>query len=153
MEIGAGIAAVEESDDRQRPSYALHAGFHPFYYSRLFYYGRDFGPVEERTTLISFNRRLGLFRSNYLKAGIGGAILSERTTISYNKEEDKPFEKDENKFNAGLYTGIYWEMSLNKPYYLSAGWEAAIFPAGLNGGLLLATGRKQFLSLIVGMSL
>ena len=60
------------------------------------------------------------------------------------------FNQTDQKFNLGLYLGVSWKNTFWKHWYVNVSCDSAIFPAGLVGGLLLATGRKQLISVAMG---
>lgn len=153
-EASVGFAAVEEGDERIRPGLALHLGWSEFYTSRLHYYGREFGPVREQTWLVSFNRRWGIFKSNTTTASIGLAAMDEHIRIHYAAAEDAAFNEDEHNYNAGLAFGVAWSLPKSAaPLNLSVSWDSYLFPAGLNGLIFLSTGRKQTISVTMGVML
>ncbi len=154
VELGVGAAAVEEGDDRLRPAVLVHAGFTPEIAARGYLYGRTYGPVKETTMLATVSRRWGLFKSNSLNASLGVALMDEQTKLAFSDPAEAVADKTENSYNAGLAFGISWSLPKGSgPLYFSASWDAALFPAGLEGMIFLSTGRKQTLSLIMGMTI
>lgn len=152
FEVGAGLTAVEEGDDRIRPGVGLHVGFNDFYAGRIYYYGREYGPVKEQTFLASFMRRWSVFKSNTVTAGFGGVLMDERTALTFDGE-DTALNETENNYNLGAAMGIAWSLPKSSgPLYASVAWDAHIFPAGI-GGIFLSTGRKQTITLIIGTSI
>ena len=153
-EASVGFAAIEEGDDRIRPGLTFHFGLAPLYYSRLHLWGRDHGPIEERAYLLSGGRRFSLFDSDLLQAQVGATLMYQGVVVNYDsRQETAADERSEGDFNIGpaLGIGVVWPDV--DPLYLAVHWEGHLFPAGLDGGILLATGRKQVLSLTVGMTL
>lgn len=152
-ELAAGMAAVEEGDDRLRPAVTLHGAINELYAFRLYYYGREFGPVREDTIIISGHRRFALFNTDIIKAQIGVVLMDEATKISYDKSADKENNEEEHNGNLGAAAGISISLpAMMRPVYAHFSWDSHVFPAGL-GGILLSTGRKQTLSLVAGMVL
>lgn len=152
FELGAGFAAVEEGDDRVRPGMSLHVGVNEFYASRLYYYGREFGPVREETYIASFVRRWGVFKSNAVTANFGFALMDERTQLEFEGTDASENDSEDN-YNVGAAMGIAWSLPKGTgPLYASVSWDSHVFLAG-TGGLLLSTGRKQTISLILGMAI
>ncbi len=155
---GLGLAVAEEGDDQFRPAALLHLGWSPFYYSRVFYYGRTFGPITEQTYLASFSRRFGLFKSSGFEGAVGGCFLSE--TITMRSTDDSPntsttvtkasVDEREQNYNVGMTFGVFWIPSGFAPFYLNVGWESHVFLAG-SAGLFLSTGRKQMVSVTTGL--
>lgn len=153
LELAAGMAAVEEGDDRLRPAVALHAAINDFYAFRMYYYGREFGPIREDTIIISGHRRFSLFSTNIIKAQMGIVLMDEATKISYDKSADKEKNEEEHNANIGGAAGISISLPASAgPFYGHFSWDSHVFPAGL-GGILLSTGRKQTLSIVAGMTL
>lgn len=151
FEVAAGLAAVEEGDDRLRPAFALHAALNDFYAARMYYYGREFGPISEETVIISAHRRFSLFHTNIIKAQMGVVLMDEVTKVSYSASADKDNNEEEHNANLGGAAGISIALPENlRPFYAHFSWDSHVFPAGL-GGILLSTGRKQTLSLVAGM--
>lgn len=155
LELGIGTATVEEGDDRLRPAALIHAGFTPEIAGRAYVYGRNYGPVRETTIITTVARRWSLFKSNTLTAACGLALMDEQTKLSFSDPADKAAnDKTENSYNAGLTYGIAWSLPKGSgPFYFSASWDSAIFPAGLQGMIFLSTGRKQTLSIIMGATI
>lgn len=153
FDLGAGIAAAEEGDGRFRPATTLAYSPNQAYDGKFFYYGRTFGPVSESTGLLTVNQRAYPFGNPAIAIDLGIAILNETTKVVFNDEAYKDQSISESRWNGGLFTGFYWRIGTKSPFFVDFGWEAGIFPAGASGGLFLATGRKQFFSAQVGISL
>jgi hypothetical protein len=126
----------------------VHASPSPFYASRIYYYGRDHGPVQERTYLMSIDRRWGIQRSKYLEASLGVAMMNEKIDIDFEESDD--FDLSEDNYNLGAHFGLSSSIPFPGPLHMSASWDSHLFPAGPNGGLFLATGRKMTISLMMG---
>jgi hypothetical protein len=154
FEAAAGFTAVEEGDDRIRPGAALHVGINDAVTSRLYFYGRENGPVREETYLASVNRRWSLFKSDSVTANIGLAVMNERIKLDFDKAEDEAFNEDESNYNAGLAFGVAWSLPKTAgPLYMTVAWDSHLFPAGLNGLVFLSTGRKQTITVAMGVAL
>ncbi len=150
IELAAGLSAVEEGDDRLRPAVSLHGAINESYAFRMYYYGREFGPIKEDTVIISAHRRFSLFGKDFIKANLGIALMDEFTKISYSKTEDKSRDEEEHNTNIGGAAGIAISLPPSlAPFYAHLSWDSHIFPAGV-GGLLLSTGRKQTISIVAG---
>ena len=150
VELAAGLSAVEEGDDRLRPAVSLHGAINESYALRMYYYGREFGPIREDTVIISGHRRFSLFGKEYIKAQLGVALMDEMTKISYSKAEDKSRNEEEHNTNIGGAVGISVSLPPSlAPFYAHISWDSHIFPAGV-GGILLSTGRKQTISIVAG---
>ncbi len=88
-----------------------------------------------------------------LSGRVGIAPLLEKTSLSFDKEADQTFNRDEKEWDFGVLFGIFWEYPSSNLVKLRLGWDAALYPAGINGGVLLATGRKNLLSISVGLAI
>ena len=152
LELGLGLSAIEEGDDRLRPGVMLHTGYKRWM-GRFFYYGRKFGPVTERTYLLSATRKFDLYRMfgiNFLRAGIGAAIMDESIEISF--AGDSKNSDSEHNFNLGFNFGIYGNIPIPGPVFVRLSMETHLFLAG-QAGILLANGRKQMITLASGIRL
>jgi len=140
---GAGLISLEEGDDRHRPGVMVSMGYGAWE-SRFFYVARSFGPVLERSSLLTVAGLYPLPVSRYVQALTGMAVLNESTDITYTIS-DANFDKSDSRYNVGLLLGLRATAELTKTVFFQLGWDAAIFPAGIAGGLFLSTGRKQIL--------
>lgn len=144
---------MEEGDDRIRPAAALHLGLNEDFSGNAYYYGREFGPVKEETILLNFVKSWQVFKSQFLSAHFGPCVMDEKTSIHF-ESADSEEDRAEDNLNAGAVYGIAWSLPKNQgPLYLAVSWDSHIFAAGINGGLLLSSGRKQAISLVGGMKL
>lgn len=148
FELGAGLAGVEEGDDRYRPASLFHLGFNDSVFARAYMYGRKHGPFTERTSLLSLNRRFPLFanKSN-VTAAVGAAALLEQSAYKAQTDEEKNEHKDQ--YNAGVSFGCAYTLPLTHAY-ISFSWDAHLYLAG-SAGVFLATGRKHTLGTIIGL--
>lgn len=151
-ELSVGMSAMEEGDDRQRLGTSFSLELSNSYYSKIFYFQRNFGPVSEKLGLISISKKFKLFNSRYLSAGVGANVLVEDQSITYTKAVDQAYNLSETQYNLGAFTGIYFKHAITSKYSYGVSWESALYPAGL-GGILLSTARKQFISLDIGVRL
>lgn len=142
-----GLAALEEGDDRQRPALALQAGLGEFYSVNGYYWGRDFGPFRERSYLLGGLRKFSIFPKVGISGAFGVGLLYETLELNFG---DAPQDNDEEaNFNLGGAIRFGWEHDFG-PTFLLVHWDSYVFPAGLNGGLFLSTGRKQLLKAGIG---
>jgi hypothetical protein len=148
-DFATGVSMIEEGDDRPRVGGLLHVGIQDIYRARLHFYGRDVGPVKERTYLLSGVRHITPFKSTMLKAAIGLAVMNERISLAY--PTDSSLNVNEDNLNVGGVFGLSLHVPKG-PLYFSVDWDAHVFPAGA-AGILLATGRKQTISIAMGVSL
>jgi hypothetical protein len=166
FDLGLGFAAVEAGDDRTRPAAALHVGIDDFWVGRAYWYGQEYGPVRETTTIVSAARQWGIFRSDSLVASFGVSVMDDRTEISFEDDEDSgggstatagssevPEDVREDNWNLGAAIGVAWRLppKVAGPLFLEAAWDSHVFPAG-SAAIFLASGRRQALSLTMGVS-
>lgn len=149
FKFGAGFSAIEEGDDRFRGAFMLHMAPNDFYFGRFYLYGRDHGPVKERTYLVNVSRRMQLDLFLPLTASVGLSLLKEDTKVSFSGANSLYDEHDE-QYNFGASYGVYWTLDSN-PLYFSIGWESHLFPAG-QAAIFLVTARKHALNLALGTS-
>lgn len=158
FELAAGFAVVEEGDDRIRPGVSLHAAFNDFYMTRAYYYGREFGPVREETLLVSASRRFGILKNNLIVANLGACVMNERIALKFDATDATQTgvgrNRAEDNYNVGGVFGVALTLPKNtSPVYTSLTWDSHVFPAGLNGGLFLSSGRKQTIAIQLGVAL
>lgn len=143
LDIGSGIVAVEDGDDRLRPAAVLHAASTAGFISRFYLYGRDYGPVSERNMILSLGKRFDLSSKTW-QAHFGFAALSDTTTVKY---VDSPDDSTSyTSYNAGMGFGIHWNFIDLKAFQMKATWDSHVFPAGY-GFIFLANARKSTLGL------
>ncbi len=153
LEIQFGMAALEEGDDRYRAGGLLHVAWNP-YAARYYFFEYDFGPVANGLHLLELTRSFVLPGFQALFGRVGVAAALDHTRIHYDSSSDADFNRNEYEWNGGLVFGVYWSPDTRGgPLRFQFAWDSAVFPAGVNGGILLATGRKHTLSLSAGMSL
>lgn len=151
IEIGVGLATLEEGDDRLRGALAFQLGWNKIYASRLYFASREMGPIKDQTLILAGMRRWSIFKSPYLRAEVGPVLMNESYQITYDKESDENFDRQENNFNIGGLVGLSLSLPSNRLLFELA-WQSHIFPAGI-AGLFLASGRKQDISMILGIKL
>ena len=150
IEVGAGPVAIDEGDDRLRPGAMAHIGFGNNLFGRFHGYGRKFGPVMERTWMLSLQKGFPMFGVNWIQMTLGGTLMDEYTELKY---ADGEGNTSAHSYNLGFVGGVHFPILAVSPIYLELGWDSHLFLAGPNGGLLLATGRKQIFSLGLGVRL
>lgn len=143
IEVGSGLEAIEDGDDRMRPAALLHVGTTGGLVSRFYLYGRNYGPVQERNYLLSVDKRFDIGGKNW-QGLIGIAGLCDTTTLKYDDhpEDNMSFSST----NVGMAFGLHWNIWELKKFQLKATWDAHIFPAG-SGFIFLANARKSGLGL------
>lgn len=150
IEMEAGVGALEEGDDRGRGAAIVHLGFNGDWVGRFYLWGRNYGPVNETSGIISFSKQTSVFGSKALSASIGGSAMAEQTVLSY---KDAPGENsDYTSTNVGLALGLRYKIISGKTFSLSASWDSHIFAAS-EAVILLVTGRKQIIGLTAGVAL
>jgi hypothetical protein len=149
MDVRLGMAAIEGGDDRFQPAAGVGVTAPSGILGSGWIYGRDYGPVKERSYLLSGAQPLNLFGTEKVTLMFGVSVLVERTTVDGAPGESGSVDSSTNVGGLfGLRTAIYsW-----KKFAADATWESHIYPAG-SQILLLVTGRKQVISLNVGVQL
>lgn len=150
FEIGAGPAVIEEGDDRFRPGAMAHIGFGHNVFGRFYGYGRKFGPVTERTWMVSLQKGFPMFGVSWIHLTLGATIMDEYTELKYSDGEGNT---SSHSYNLGFIGGVHFPIPAVSPIYFELGWDSHLFLAGPNGGLFLATGRKQAFSVGLGVRL
>lgn len=142
LDLGTGLTAMEDGDDRLRPAGVVHFANGRFI-SRFYVYGRDYGPIQERNFLLSLSKRFDV-GSKSLQGIVGIAGLSDTTTIHF---KDHPEDNmSYSSTNGGMAFGLHWTFLDTKRFQLKATWDAHVFPAG-SGFIFLANARKSGLGL------
>lgn len=157
-EVAAGAAAIEEGDDRMRPGASLHLGVDGDYGAHVYYWGREFGPVKETSYLLGIVKRVPVIGSKLFHAKFGLAALNERTAFAFDAADTAGLDSDrsqpENNYNLGAALGMAINLKIGSgPLFFSVAWDSHIFAAGLSGAIFLSSGRKQALTLLMGLSL
>ncbi len=143
FELGTGLAGIEDGDDRIRPAAVLHGAAQNGYGSRLYVYGRDYGPVRERNFVLSMSKRFDIASKTW-QGILGIAGLADMTSIDFpeNPEDNMTYTST----NIGMVFGIHWNLYESKRIQLKATWDGHVFPAG-TGFIFLANARKSALGL------
>lgn len=146
-DIGTGIVAVEDGDDRLRPAAVIHFATAGGFYTRGYAYGRDYGPVRERDYILSMGKRFDLSGKTW-QGLVGAAVLSDTTELRYNDypEENTRFTST----NFGMAFGLHWTFIDTKALQVRATWDSHVFPAGA-AIVYLANARKSTLGLTAGI--
>jgi hypothetical protein len=139
------LGAVEEGDERYRPEWIARSLINRSLYTELHYYGRIQGRVRQSTQMLTFAYNYPMLGSKYIAARAGVALSRDEAVIR-SSDPDVPTRRNE-AYNFGAYFGL-GVMSTTKIAF-SFDWNNAQFLAG-SAGILLATARKQSLSLGVG---
>lgn len=152
LAVGAGI--VEQGDDRLEPAAAAILAVSESLALTAEAWGRSYGPVTQSTIMGSAVRSFAVGKSGLLSAHLGGTLMDEATTIKYSNPAYSGLNERKDAINLGANFGV----SLNLPKSLSPlhgelSWDSHVFAAGGQGGLFLASGRKQVIAVLVGMHL
>lgn len=152
--VEAGVSAIEEGDDRYRGGLHVALGLGA-YSADMYYFSLKFGKVKTTTQVFALSRSFQIPGIEFmaLSGRVGLAPLLETTNLNFDSEADQFFNRDEHQWNFGVLFGVFWEYPNSSLVRLRLAWDAALYPAGINGGILLATGRKHLLSLSVGLAL
>jgi len=151
LEFAAGLGALEEGDDRPRSSIVAQVGWNKIYVGRLYFAQRKMGPVTDQTIILAGIRRWTMFKVPYLRADVGPVIMNESFQIDFASEGDQAFNRNEDNFNIGALVGLTFNLPSNRLLF-EFSWNSHLFPAGI-AGLFLASGRKQTLSLTLGVKI
>lgn len=146
-DLGTGVVAVEDGDDRFRPAAVLHFAAANGFITRAYAYGRDYGPVRERDFILSLGKRFDLSNKTW-QAHVSAALMSDTTELRYSEhpEDNASFTST----NVGMAFGIHWLFIDNKALQVRATWDSHVFPAGA-AIIYLANARKSTLGLTVGI--
>ncbi|WP_218110199.1 hypothetical protein [Oligoflexus tunisiensis] len=139
------VGAIEEGDERYRPEWIARSLINGRIYTELHYYGRIQGRVRQATQMLTFAYNYPMLKSKYIAARVGLALSRDEAVIR-SADPELPTRSHE-AYNFGAYFGL-GVMSTSK-LAISLDWNNAQFFAG-SSGILLATARKQSLSLGVG---
>ena len=149
LELAAGGGLVEQGDDVVRPAAKIHLGFTDHVFMEAVVFGRTFGPVTERSTLLGLAGRAALFGGTGLLGRFGLTVLDEYTAIERTDPDRAVLA--EHSYNAGLLLGVSRSFHPG-PLRIDLAWDSRLYPAGVSS-LLLVTGRKQVISLTLGADL
>lgn len=142
----AGLGVVDQGDDVSRPAWSL-GGRTTDYFGSYHLYGRSFGKVTERQQIIAAGFNHSWFGPWPVQARTGLAILHEATKITL-----ATGAKQEANFALGLALGVGWQQAFG-PFVVAASWDSYLYPPGIAGAILLASGRKHIINLMVGIPL
>lgn len=147
-DVGTGLVAVEDGDDRLRPAAVLHFASAGGFISRAYAYGRDYGPVRERNYILSMGKRFDIASKTW-QGHVSAAMMSDTTELHYpdNPEDNTSFTST----NVGMAFGIHWLFIDSKVMQVRATWDSHVFPAGA-AFIYLATARKSTLGLTAGIA-
>ena len=149
IQLVPSIAAVDESDDILKPGIGLKSYFNGFGVN-IWGWGRDYGPVQQRSMLLTLGKYWSPYSFKSLTFGGGISVLSETTRLIYKDAQEENHE--DTFYNGGGFLGLRYSYNPSK-VVIDASWESGVFPAGIGGGLFLATGRKQIVSIGLGAML
>jgi len=147
--------AVEEGDNRFRPTAGIEFMAPSGLLGTIMAYGRQFGPVTEQTVILSGGQPLDLFGGKTFQGIVGISVVSETTTIkataNATSNTTNAAQRDQST-NIGALFGIRGQIYSIKGITFAGSWESHVYPPGFSV-IALSTGRKQLLTLNVGVSL
>jgi hypothetical protein len=146
-DILAGIGSVDQGDDVRRPGAIFEVGINPSIFAGGFFFGRNFGPVKESAIVLNLGIKRRLFGNLPIKGRAGISLLDESTKISHSE-----FSRVEHNYNPGIILGAGYSRQFGRTL-IQFVWDSHLYPAGINGAILLATGRKQIVALLIGVAL
>jgi hypothetical protein len=80
-----------------------------------------------------------------LYASVGAAILADQTSVDYGDATEGNDSSTE--FNVGAVFLLEYRYPLAGGLVTHINWQSHVFPAGLQGGIFLSSGRRQTLTL------
>ena len=146
--LSMALGAIEEGDERYRPEWIGRCLIKNTTLVELHYYGRSQGRVRQSTLMLTTTYNYPLLASKLFSARIGGALSRDQTVIRSSDPDVATLSRD--AYNLGPYLGL--GMKLGGKIVGTLDWNNAQFLAG-SAGILLATARKQSISLGVGWTL
>ena len=149
VEVRLAGGAVEEGDNRFRPTAGIEFIAPSGLLGTIMTFGRKFGPVTEQTVILSGGQPLDLLGGKTLQGIVGISVVHETTTIKANTTDAA--QRDQSTNVGGLF-GIRGQIYSIKGITFAGSWESHIYPPGFSV-IALSTGRKQLLTLNVGVSL
>jgi hypothetical protein len=155
--LSVGLMAVEEGGDIFRPG--ATAVLRPWdgAFVDLSLWGREFGKVVERSGLIAAGGEAKVKGILFIR--FGGSILAESTTVKEAKATDESLSDSgksdftETSYAPGFMVGSSLKILNSGPLQVEAQWNSHVYPAGFDGGLLLAHGRRQTFTILGGIDL
>ena len=150
-ELAAGFGGGENGDDRFFPAAVGHAALHESFFGRIYVHGQRSGIASNRSVLASVNYRatLPFEATKRFTANVGVAYLADTTRIA---GTSKTSSLQSTSHNGGLALGVTFRVLTFSSWFVAADWQAHVFPAGW-ATIYLATGKRQFFSLITGVEL
>lgn len=146
---------MEEGDNRFRPTAGIEFMAPSGLLGTIMAYGRQFGPVTEQTVILSGGQPLDLFGGKTFQGIVGISVVSETTTIkataNATSNTTNAAQRDQST-NIGALFGIRGQIYSIKGITFAGSWESHVYPPGFSV-IALSTGRKQLLTLNVGVSL
>jgi hypothetical protein len=157
LDLGLGLAAIDEMDDRLKPAAVVRAVWTPEFFTDFTFYGQDFAPVSTRTAIITAGAQIKVGKSEHFLLRAGVSLMDEYIS-TYDDAKSRgdphaPKPKSENDYNAGFLLGLECKVFTSGPVYLAFDWDAHLFGAGLEGTLFFDFGRKEIFSAVAGVSL
>ena len=150
-ELGAGFGVGETGDDRFFMAAMAHGAVNESFFGRIYVHGERNGIESQRSFLAdaSYRTVLPFQFTKRFSANLGLAFLADTTRISGTKTSAP---KQSTSYNSGLVLGVTFRAFTMGDFFLSADWQAHVFPAGW-ATIYLSTGKRQFISLFTGVEL
>ena len=150
-EIGAGFGVGENGDDRFFLSAMGHAAWNESFFGRIYVHGERNGIESHHSILgdLSYRTPLPFQLTKRFTANLGLGFLADTTRIA---GTNTSAPKQGTSYNCGLVLGVTFRILSWGDTFVSADWQAHVFPAGW-ATVYLSTGKRQFLSLLVGAEL
>lgn len=148
--ISLGLAALNEGDDRYRGGFAISSEYQRWGGS-LAIFLRDFGPVRDETYLLGTLRNFALSKKYKVDGRFGLGVQYRILTLKYPQLEHKALNRRKGRFNAGPLVGMRWRFAGRSGLAFELSWDSVFYPAGLTGGILLATGVHHVVGAALGV--
>jgi len=154
--IGAGIAAVDDMSDNAQPAALVQFAWTDKTLSQLYYWGRDYGPVSERQSMLTLATRKTFPGTKLFNVRYGVVGLVQQTSLYKNRasreQPDAPEQISETNYNAGAVLGIGIPYSFGRAT-VEINWDSHIFMVGSSAIIYLASARRQTLGLTFGVDI
>ncbi len=153
IEAGIGASMLDQGDDRLVPALSVKYAPAKEWVGYAHYHGVNFGPAHMDVFIASGARRFNLDKSGYFSTHFGASLLFEQVVLDYDEPGDKSYNDTDRSGNIGGNFGVAVGLPPgSSPVDCSVTWDSHVFPAGF-GGLFLANGRKQTITITLGANL
>lgn len=156
FESSFGLSAVDNMGDSAQPAWVAGLGWSESLSSKIYYWGRDFGPVSERQGLVTLAANLAIPELKQISAHYGLVGYAKQTSLYANEEsrslEEAPPPIKEMAYNLGGLLGLGWSPDLGR-LKCNLSWDSHIFMVGGGAIIFVASARIQTFSLTFGVEL